>query len=45
MSKTKGRYDKGSHSFELLALVDPKKVAGASPHAKRLFDTLRKKTS
>ena len=44
-TKTKGRYDKGSHSFRLLALIDPAKVGGASPHAQRLFDTLRQKAS
>ncbi len=44
-TKTKGRYGKGSHSFKLLALVDPAKVAGASFHAKRLFDAIHEKTS
>ena len=44
-TKTKGRYDKGSHSLKVLALIDPEKVAGVSPHARHLFDTLRKKTS
>ncbi|WP_169977720.1 DUF4276 family protein [Tautonia rosea] len=38
--KTKGR-----HSFEILAGLDPTKVERASPHAKRLFDTLRAKGS
>lgn len=33
-------YDKGAHSFELLGLIDPAKVTAASPHAKRLMETL-----
>jgi hypothetical protein len=37
----KGRYDKGSHSFKLLAKLDPGKVASSSPWAKRLIDTLK----
>ncbi len=36
-SKTKGRYGKGRHSFELLALIRPEKVRTASIHAARLF--------
>jgi len=38
-AKTKGVYGKGSHSFDLLALVDPDKIA-TLPHAKNFFDTL-----
>ena len=38
---TKGAYDKGRHSFELIGAIDPGKVAAASPHARRLLDTLR----
>lgn len=41
----KGRYTKGSHSFGILAELDPDKVTGASPHAKRLISTLLNKTS
>ncbi len=39
---TKGRYDKGRHSFEILARIDPAKVTSASPHAKRFVETLFK---
>ena len=42
---TKGRYDKGRHSFALLAQISPEKVTTASPHAKRLIDTLVDKAS
>lgn len=37
---SKGRYDKGEHSFDLLELVDPVKVAAASPWARRLLRCL-----
>lgn len=37
----KGGYSKGQHSFEILALIDPSKVAAASPHAERLLSALR----
>jgi hypothetical protein len=40
----KGQYRKGAHSFEVLATLDPDKVAQASPYARRLFDTLKQKT-
>lgn len=40
----KGQYRKGAHSFEVLAMLDPEKVAQASPYARRLFDTLKQKT-
>ena len=33
--KTKARYHKGEHSFELLARIDPAKVTAASPWAAR----------
>ncbi len=36
----KGRYHKGRHSFEILASLDPAKVANASPHAKRFMQAL-----
>jgi len=38
---TKGEYNKGKHSFEILGKIDPKKVESASPHAKKLLDKLR----
>ena len=41
----KGEYGKGQHSFELLSEIDPAKVMAASPHAKRLVDTLLAKAS
>jgi hypothetical protein len=37
---TKGPYQKSSHAFALLALIDPAKVRAASPHAALFFDTL-----
>ena len=36
----KGRYDKGRHSFEILASLNPAKVTAASPHARRFLQTL-----
>jgi hypothetical protein len=39
--KTKACYGKGSHSFKILALLDPTKVCAASPWAKRFIDTLK----
>ena len=39
----KGEYGKGRHSFEILARIDPARVMGASPHAKRLVETLIEK--
>ena len=41
----KGRYSKGCHSFAILAQLDPEKVTAASPHAKRLIQTLLTKAS
>ena len=40
-----GRYHKGRHSFAILAELNPGKVTAASPHAKRLIDTLLDRTS
>jgi len=37
----KGPYDKGNHSFKLIASIDPKKVEEASPWAGKLLDKLR----
>lgn len=36
----KGEYHKGRHSFRILSCLDPEKVTAASPHAKRLVETL-----
>ena len=38
----KGSYDKNKskHGFEILAILDPRKVMKASPHANRLIETL-----
>ncbi len=41
----KGKYDKGSHSFGILAELNPEKVTNASPHAERFVNTLREKSS
>jgi hypothetical protein len=40
--KTKNAYDKGKHSFDLLCLIDPAKVAEASPWAHRFLAYLEK---
>lgn len=37
---SKREYNKGSHSFEILAKLDPEKVQNASPHAKRFIEAL-----
>ena len=37
----KGKYDKGDHSFEILAQIDPEKVQQASPYAKRFITMLK----
>lgn len=39
----KGKYGKGRHSFEILALLDPERVINASPHAERLIRALRRR--
>lgn len=39
-TKTKGAYDKGSHSFRVLEQVDPALVRQASPWAERFFSAL-----
>lgn len=39
---TKGKYSKGKHSFEVLAMLDPNKVALKSPFACRLLEEIRK---
>lgn len=40
---TKGQYDKGDHSFKLLADLNPAVVMAASPWAKRFVDLLGQK--
>ena len=37
----KGKYDKGTHSFKILAQIDPEKVQRASLYAKRLITILK----
>lgn len=37
----KGEYDKGSHSFPILAALNPEKVEGAAPYGKRFLRALR----
>lgn len=41
----KGIYNKGNHSFAILAQLNPDKVIGVSPHANRLVETLLDKAS
>lgn len=36
----KGEYHKGRHAFKILSCLDPAKVTAASPHARRLVETL-----
>ena len=43
-STTKGSYDKGRHSFEILAKIDPEKVTAVSSHAGQFVKTLFKLT-
>lgn len=35
-----GPYSKGRHSFRILAVIRPERVAEASPHARRLLDVV-----
>lgn len=37
---SKGEYSKSAHSFQLLARIQPDRVAAASPYARRLLETL-----
>jgi len=37
----KGTYRKATHSFQILAAIDPGRVEAASPHARRFLDALR----
>ena len=41
----KGEYGKGRHSFDILEQADSARIVAASPHTKRLVDTLREKAS
>ena len=41
----KGQYNKGRHSFAILAQLDPAKVVAASPYARRLMQILRQKST
>jgi hypothetical protein len=43
--KTKAAYDKGEHSFKVLARIDPAKVSQALPWARRFFDALNQITN
>ena len=43
--QSKSRYDKGRHSFDLLGRIDPMKVTGQSPWAKRFVGEVRKRMS
>jgi hypothetical protein len=38
-----GEYDKGGHSFAILAMIDPNKIVDASPWAKRFVTALKKR--
>jgi hypothetical protein len=41
--KSKRPYGKGEHSFKILGMIDPQKVATASPWAGRLLEELRRR--
>ena len=41
--RTKGRYSKGEHSFELLAMIDSRKVVATCPWAARFIEMLEEK--
>ncbi len=43
LTKTKGKYDKGRHSYAILGLLDAGEVVAAMPHAYRLVATLKNK--
>jgi hypothetical protein len=40
--RTKTTYDKGQHSFDILARLDTAKVEERAPHARRLLSTIRR---
>lgn len=41
LTKTKGEYSKGQHSFKILALINPQLVSEASPWAKKFIDSMK----
>lgn len=41
--RPKGQYNKGDHSFDLLASIDPGQIMSASPWAKRFVEELKRK--
>ncbi len=43
-STSKGAYDKGRHSFEILAILDPVKVRQKSPYANRFLSELERRS-
>ena len=42
---SKGKYDKGKHSFEILKQIDPGKIVDASSYARHLIETLLQKAA
>jgi hypothetical protein len=44
-TKTKGKYHKTRHGFDILTLIEPHKVRQASEHAERLFIILLQKST
>ena len=40
-----GKYEKGRHAFEILEQIEPEMVTDASPHARRLIDSLLQKAA
>lgn len=42
-TRVKGKYGKGSHSFDILSKIDPVKVRNASRHANLLIETITEK--
>lgn len=42
-AKSKGKYHKTKHGFDILGNIDPNKVANASPFAKDLINVLRER--
>ena len=43
-TKTKDAYDKGGHSFQILAKLDADKVIAASPHAAKLLEAIKSRS-
>ena len=42
--ESKGKYHKGHHAFTILSNTDPARVQSASPHAKKLIETMKELT-